>query len=79
MRRRPARPILVVVKKTTVVMGLRLDVEGRSPTGEIRSRGDSIPFGGWLGLFAAIDRVLRHTAAEQPATVPPHSGKESDR
>jgi hypothetical protein len=57
MRLRPRRSILEAMK-TTVVLGLRLDEEGRCLRGEIRSQGDTIAFEGWLGLFAALDRLL---------------------
>jgi hypothetical protein len=62
MRRRLLRPILSGMQ-TTVVIALSLD-EGRCLSGELRSHGDSIPFHGWLGLFAALDRLLGEAATE---------------
>jgi hypothetical protein len=47
-----------VVKTTTVVIDLRVEDEGTRPSGEIRSRSGSAPFAGWVGLFAALHRLL---------------------
>lgn len=55
--RTPPRRILARMKPTTVVLGLSLD-ERETLTGWITSRGARVPFRGWIGLIAALDRLL---------------------
>lgn len=51
--------------KTTVVIGLQLDERDDALSGHIRVGGEHIPFRGWVGLVAALDRVLDHDGNDQ--------------
>ena len=53
---------------TTVVIGLTLDERDRCLAGRIRSRSGSVPFRGWIGLVAALDRLLAEP--EEPPSPP---------
>jgi hypothetical protein len=72
MRPGSARPILSVMKNATVVLALQLDEQDDCLAGSIGSDGRHIPFRGWIGLVAALDRLLDE--ADSTAPTPPLNG-----
>lgn len=59
------------MRERTIVIGLDLDGNG-GPAGRIRSRTGSVAFQGWVGLFAALERLLDELSRQGDAAEAGH-------
>jgi hypothetical protein len=64
------------MKKATLVIGLELDAEEGALTGRLtQPDGEVTEFGGWVGLIAALDRLVEsRIKRQQDEAAPTHEG-----